>query len=89
MYQSGRAWDEAKKRKSPAKSGRVGITVCCEWKRKAETLVSNNSHPPQPPCAEPVWWLQNCKNIRYIEKQNWSNNYKIKEYFIMLYSILL
>ena len=27
MYQSGRAGDEAKKRQSPAKSGRVGITV--------------------------------------------------------------
>ena len=27
MYQSGRAGDEAKKRKSPAKSRRVGITV--------------------------------------------------------------
>ena len=27
MYQSGRAEDEVKKRKSPAKSGRVGITV--------------------------------------------------------------
>ena len=27
MYQSGRAGDEAKKHKSPAKSGRVGITV--------------------------------------------------------------
>ena len=27
MYQSGRARDEAKKRKSPTKSGRVGITV--------------------------------------------------------------
>ena len=27
MYQSGRAGDEAKKRKSPANSGRVGITV--------------------------------------------------------------
>ena len=26
MYQSGRAGDVAKKRKSPAKSGRVGIT---------------------------------------------------------------
>ena len=26
VYQSGRAGDEAKKRKSPAKSGRVGIT---------------------------------------------------------------
>ena len=25
MYQSGRVGDEAKKRKSPAKSGRVGI----------------------------------------------------------------
>ena len=29
MYQSGRAGDEAKKRKSPAKSGRVGITEVC------------------------------------------------------------
>ena len=27
MYQSGRAGDEAKKCKSPAKSGRVGITA--------------------------------------------------------------
>ena len=27
MYQSGRARDEAKKRKSPAKRGRVGITM--------------------------------------------------------------
>ena len=27
MYQSGRAGDEAKKRKSPAKSKRVGITA--------------------------------------------------------------
>ena len=27
MYQSGRVGDEAKKRKSPAKSRRVGITV--------------------------------------------------------------
>ena len=27
MYQSGRAGDKAKKRKSPAKNGRVGITV--------------------------------------------------------------
>ena len=27
MYQSGRAGDEVKKRKSPAKSGRVGITA--------------------------------------------------------------
>ena len=26
MYQSGRVGDQAKKRKSPAKSGRVGIT---------------------------------------------------------------
>ena len=31
MYQSGRAGDEAKKRKSPAKSGRVGITVIGPW----------------------------------------------------------
>ena len=27
MYQSGRAGDKAKKRKSPAKSGRVGIST--------------------------------------------------------------
>ena len=27
MYQSRKAGDEAKKRKSPAKSGRVGVTV--------------------------------------------------------------
>ena len=27
MYQSGRAGDEVKKRKSPTKSGRVGITA--------------------------------------------------------------
>ena len=27
MYQSGRAGDAAKKRKSPSKSGRVGITA--------------------------------------------------------------
>ena len=27
MYQSARAGDEAKKRKSPAKSGRLGITA--------------------------------------------------------------
>ena len=31
MYQSGRAGDEAKRRKSPAKSGRVGITgIVCQ-----------------------------------------------------------
>ena len=29
MYQSGRAGDEAKKHKSPAKSGRVGIPAYC------------------------------------------------------------
>ena len=32
MYQSGRAGDEAKKRKSPAKSGRVGITATATCK---------------------------------------------------------
>ena len=31
MNQSGRAGDEAKKGKSPAKSGRVGITVIGPW----------------------------------------------------------
>ena len=31
MYQSRRAGDEAKKRKSPAKSGRVGITEYMPW----------------------------------------------------------
>ena len=30
MYQSGRAGDKAKKRKCPAKSGRVGITA--KWR---------------------------------------------------------
>ena len=43
MYQSGRAGDEAKKRKYPAKSGRVGITVIvlldCD-KRVDQTHVS-------------------------------------------------
>ena len=38
MYQSGRAGDEAKKRKSPAKSGRVGITVVGTTHRKPECL---------------------------------------------------
>ena len=38
MYQSGRAGDEAKKRKSPAKSRRVGITVICN-------LVHAHSQP--------------------------------------------
>ena len=33
-YQSGRAGDEAKKRKSPAKSGRVGIYVTRSQKQK-------------------------------------------------------
>ena len=37
MYQSGRAGDEAKKPKSPAKSGRVGIT--------AFSLVKDSFHP--------------------------------------------
>ena len=39
MYQSGRVGDEAKKRKSPAKSGRVGITqvgACNGMRRGAE-----------------------------------------------------
>ena len=31
MNQGGRAGDEAKMRKSPAKSGRVGITVIGPW----------------------------------------------------------
>ena len=36
MYQSGRAGDEAKKRKSPAKSGRVGIygPISAKYKSK-------------------------------------------------------
>ena len=36
MYQSGRAGDEAKKRKSPANSGTVGITGVGQ--RKIEVL---------------------------------------------------
>ena len=49
MYQSGRARDEAKKRKSPAKSGRVGITgvgACNGMRRGAEGLIST----PHAPC---------------------------------------
>ena len=38
-YQSGRAGDEAKKRKSPAKSGRVGITV---WLTKSYGLYPSH-----------------------------------------------
>ena len=49
MYQSGRAGDEAKKRKSPAKSGRVGITgvgACNGMTGGAEGHIST----PHAPC---------------------------------------
>ena len=39
MYQSGRAGDEAKKRKSPTKSGRVGIN----WVRQRAKKVLSDS----------------------------------------------
>ena len=41
MYQSGRAGDEAKMRKSPAKSRRVGITAVGHalWKENVEDRV--------------------------------------------------
>ena len=38
MYQSGRAGDKAKKRKSPAKSGRVGITA--KWRAVKPTFFA-------------------------------------------------
>ena len=40
MYQSGRAGDEAKKRKSPAKSGRVGITDYTYISAVTDTLTA-------------------------------------------------
>ena len=40
MYQSGRAGDEAKKRKSPAKSRRVGITDSVNQKYFTPLLVT-------------------------------------------------
>ena len=43
MYQSGRAGDEAKKRKSPAKSGRVGITDVITFTTK-NSSSSSSSH---------------------------------------------
>ena len=49
MYQSGRAGDKAKKRKSPTKSGRVGITrlgACNGMRGGAEGHIST----PHAPC---------------------------------------
>lgn len=49
MYQRGRAGDEAKKHKSPAKSGRVGITgvgACNGMRGGAEGHIST----PHAPC---------------------------------------
>ena len=40
MYQSGRAGDEAKKRKSPAKSGRVGITATVNFGNQCNLQIS-------------------------------------------------
>ena len=50
MYQSGRAGDKAKKRKSPAKSGRVGITGvgACNGRRGGAEGLSSTSHAPCP-----------------------------------------
>ena len=46
MYQSGRAGDEAKKRKSPAKSGRVGITATSNSELNVHTNnPTNNAFP--------------------------------------------
>ena len=45
MYQSGRAGDEAKKRKSPAKSGR-GVGACNGMRGGAEGHIST----PHAPC---------------------------------------
>ena len=45
MYQSGRAGDEAKKRKSPTKSGRVGIyangILICQRDSYARVLLAH------------------------------------------------
>ena len=52
MHQSGRAGDKAKKRKSPAKSGRVGITrvgACNGMRGGAEGHISHLMHPA--PCT--------------------------------------
>ena len=46
MYQSGRAGDEAKKRKSPAKSGRVGITACLSLNYRTKLIQSTVSFNP-------------------------------------------
>ena len=57
MYQSGRAGDEAKKCKSPTKSGRVGITASIL--RSAEHMRSSKSrHRPKVysiPIFRPKW----------------------------------
>ena len=45
MYQSGRAGDEAKKRKSPAKSGRVGIYgSVSDWSCCKGNLLNSTKH---------------------------------------------
>ena len=44
MYQSGRAGEEAKKRKSPAKSGRVGIYAMVSVDLRVENPGKNTHH---------------------------------------------
>ena len=46
MHQSGRAGDEAKKRKSPAKSGRVGITAY----QNEQNSVKDTGERSKKPC---------------------------------------
>ena len=47
MHQSGRAGDEAKKGKSPVKSGRVGITVNVKIKTLYEILTVVHACRPE------------------------------------------
>ena len=67
MYQSGRAGEEAKKRKSPAKSRRVGITAL----REAIILDDNT--------LKNGFWLtigaNNLKKISYYLSRVTSNTY--------------
>ena len=43
MYQSGRAGDEAKKRKSPAKSERVGIYVLSTYRTFGASFLEKDT----------------------------------------------
>ena len=69
MYQSGRAGDEAKKRKSPAKSGRVSISVIihalcignlCQPIRSTTQIIKITSS---------VWYFcSHCLDIAFVER---------------------